>query len=304
MLQTMTQSAEETESKIVACDRLPSLGSINFALQNLLGRDDSSVDQIAQSVSRDPSLTARVLKLTNSPFYGLRNEAQSLDQAIFYLGVAQIQRLVMASPIIDQFAGVAEGMNFSWKEFWKHSMAVASVSQELYSFGNMGGGSDQSGYLAGLVHDVGKIAIAVSMPEEFLSIQRRVAESDRDLREVEQDCLGLDHSQVGALYFKSQKMPEFLIDSTRYHHCPSEAEENQRLAAVVYIANLAVKGAGIGASGSVQAVKPNLWRTVEAWKYLSPDSGSKTTQRLLRNIDKLLLKLPELVAEMVSDRRL
>ena len=141
------------------------------------------------------------------------------------------------------------------------------------------------------------------MPEEFLAIHRRVAESDRDLCEVERECLGLDHSEVGALYFKNQKMPEFLIGSTRYHHRPSEADENQRLAAVVYIANLAVRGASIGASGAVQNVKPSVWRTLEAWKYVSQAGDSKANQRLVRNIEKQLLRLPELTSEMVADRR-
>lgn len=297
-------SAEQTEAKILECDRLPSLGSINFALQSILSREDASVQQISESVSRDPSLTTRVLRLTNSPFYGLRNEALSLDQAIFYLGVTQIQRLVMASPIIDQFAGVAEGGSFSWKEFWKHSMAVATVSQELFNFGGVGGSGGQSGYLAGLVHDIGKIAIAISLPEEFLAIHRAVVETERELCEVEREFLGLDHAEVGSLYFKSQKMPGFLIHSTRYHHRPSEAEEDQRLAAVVYIANLAVRGGGIGASGAVREVKPAMWKTVEAWKYVNPSADSRSQMRLQRNIDKLLFKLPNLVAEMVADRKL
>ena len=295
-------TAEETEARILECTSLPSLGSINFALQNILSRDDSSVQQISLNVSRDPSLTARVLKLTNSPFYGLRNKAQSLDDAIFYLGVAQIQRLVMVSPIIDQFKGVPESINFSWKDFWKHSMAVATVAQELLNFGSFSGDGDQSGYLAGLVHDVGKIAIAMTLPETFMTIQKSVVTTQRELRDVERDYLGLDHSEIGALYFRAQKLPSFLTNATRYHHCPSQADEDQKLAAIVNIADLAVRSAEIGSSGALTTVKSSTWKSLDAWGYVLPKASSKVLGRIQRNIDKQLFKLPELVNEMVDDQ--
>ena len=128
---SMKLSASDTKSKLVECERLPSLSSINIALQRLLSRDDSSTQDISKMVRNDPSPTARILRLTNSAFYGLSGAVKNVDEAVFYLGVAQIQRLVLASPIIDHFDGVASELKFSWKEFWKHSVAVAMITQEL-----------------------------------------------------------------------------------------------------------------------------------------------------------------------------
>ena len=283
---SMKFSASDTKNKLVECDRLPSLSSINIALQKLLSRDDSSTQDISKMVRNDPSLTARILRLTNSAFYGLSGAVKNVDEAVFYLGVAQIQRLVLASPIIDHFDGVASDLKFSWKEFWKHSVAVAMITQDLVDSGDSMYGDDTA-YLAGLIHDVGKIAIAVAFPESFVEIQKALKDSTAELIELEQDFLGMDHAEIGAFYFEAHKMPELLVETTRFHHSPDGAVEGQRIAAAVRIADLATRSANIGCGGNSVPVDPKEWRELDSWGLLVPESDPRSIEKAQRKVEKI-----------------
>ena len=291
-------SASDTKSKLEDCDRLPSLSSINIALQRLLSRDDSSTQDISKMVRNDPSLTARILRLTNSAFYGLSGAVKNVDEAVFYLGVAQIQRLVLASPIIDHFDGVANELKFSWKGFWKHSVAVAMITQELVDNGDSMYGDDTA-YLAGLIHDVGKIAIAVAFPESFIEIQKTLRKSKADLTELEHDFLGMDHAEIGAFYFETHKMPELLVETTRFHHLPEGADEGQKIAAAVRVADLAARSAHIGCGGNTAVVEPQEWKELESWDLLVPGANPRSIDKAQRRVDKLLISIPQMIGHLV-----
>jgi putative nucleotidyltransferase with HDIG domain len=297
-VESIRLTASETKSRLVDCDRLPSLSSINIALQRLLSREDSSTQDISAMVRNDPSLMARILRLTNSAFYGLSGSVKNVDEAVFYLGVAQIQRLVLASPIIDHFDGIAEGVQFSWKEFWKHSVSVAMITQELVDNGDSMYGDD-SAYLAGLMHDVGKIAIAVAFPETFIEIQTILKDSRADLTELEVDFLGMDHAEIGAFYFDAHKMPEVLIETTRYHHLPESAEGGQRIAAAVRVADLATRSANIGCGGNTKPVETKEWKELDSWDFLVPEADPRSIEKAQRKVDKLLISIPQMVGHLV-----
>lgn len=290
-------SVSEAKSRLAECDRLPSLSSINFALQMLLSRDDSSTQDISALVRNDPSLAARILRLTNSAFYGLAESVKTVEEAVFYLGVSQIQRLVLASPIIDQFEGTAEDVGISWREFWKHSVAVAVITQELTEQG--AGSNDEAAYLAGLVHDVGKIAIAIVFPESFLEIQNLQQTTGARLGELELEYFGMDHAEIGAFYFESHNMPAQLVETTRYHHEPRKAAQEQRIAAAVYLSDLAARSANIGFGGNGRAVEPSDWKERDEWELLVPNANPRGIEKAQRKVDKLLINLPSMVKELV-----
>src|SRR6266511_970838 len=98
---------EQVENRLKYCPRLPSLSTINSALRELLGADQRYTSQVAEIIRRDPSLTARLLRLVNSVYYGLSTPVNSIEEAVFYLGVRQIRQLVMVTPIIEDFQKLA-----------------------------------------------------------------------------------------------------------------------------------------------------------------------------------------------------
>src|SRR5687768_1027233 len=117
--------------KVKNCPRLPSLRSIETALKDLLHADNRFTTQISEVIRRDPSLTARLLRLVNSVYYGLTSPVNSIEEAVFYLGVRQIRQLAMVTPIIEDFQKLAGKSPFPWRSFWQHCIATAILTREV-----------------------------------------------------------------------------------------------------------------------------------------------------------------------------
>ena len=152
---------------------LPSLSSINKALQGLLMAEQRYSAQISEIIRRDPSLTSRLLRLVNSVYYGLTTPVNSIEEAVFYLGVRQIRQLTMVTPIIEDFQRLTRQCAFPWRDFWLHCIGTAILTREVIS--SVHAPADDSDYVAGLVHDVGKIVMAWSFPEHFTEIHRQAS---------------------------------------------------------------------------------------------------------------------------------
>src|SRR5271155_4223581 len=173
----------QIENRLRSCPCLPSLGSIEFALKELLGADQRYTSQIAEIIRRDPSLTARLLRLVNSVYYGISTPIKSIEEAVFFLGVRQIRQLAMVTPIIEDFQKLAGNSRFAWREFWQHSIATALMTREAIDIVQSQKG--EIDYVAGLIHDVGKIAMASAFPEHFAEIYIQQNDSGKDLLEIE-----------------------------------------------------------------------------------------------------------------------
>src|ERR1700744_3685697 len=115
----------QIDARLSGCACLPSLGTIDSALRELLGADQRYTTQIAEIIRRDPSLTSRLLRLVNSVYYGMAKPVRNIEEAVFYLGVRQIRQLAMVTPIIEDFQRLAEGRRFPWRQFWRHCIATA-----------------------------------------------------------------------------------------------------------------------------------------------------------------------------------
>src|ERR1043166_8628992 len=144
-------SRPQIERRLQLCPRLPSLSTINSALRELLSADQRYTSQVAEIIRRDPSLTARLLRLVNSVYYGLSSPVNSIEEAVFYLGVRQIRQLVMVTPIIEDFQRLTHQCAFPWREFWQHSIGTAILTREVIS--TVQTPNDERDYLAGPRHD-------------------------------------------------------------------------------------------------------------------------------------------------------
>ena len=295
-------SREQIERRLKHCARLPSLSSINSALRELLGADQRYTSQVAEIIRRDPSLTARLLRLVNSVYYGLATPVNSIEEAVFYLGVRQIRQLVMVTPIIEDFQKLAGSAPFPWRDFWQHCIGTAMLTREVISALRVP--TDEVDYVAGLVHDVGKIAMAAACPEHFHAIYIQPADPAKDPRQVERQILGMDHCELGALYLKSHHLPDALVDVAHFHHEPERAAHHAHLVAAVQIANLMVRQAGIGSSGNRTPGSEDDWLNVSGWNILFPDHGDpekrESEKALARaNLKRSLDRLPTILDGLV-----
>ena len=295
-------SRDQIENRLKYCPRLPSLGSINSALRELLNADQRYTSQVAEIIRRDPSLTARLLRLVNSVYYGLSTPVNSIEDAVFYLGVRQIRQLVMVTPIIEDFQKLAGKSTFAWREFWQHCIGTAILTREVIS--TLRAPTDEVDYVAGLIHDVGKIAMASACPEHFELIHQPGQMANTNLMEREREILGLDHCEVGAMYLRSHNLPDALVDVARFHHAPERAAHHAQLVAAVQIADLMVRNRGIGNSGNAEPVNDTDWLKAKGWNILYPeqeDSDKAESEKSLARatLKRSLERLPTILEGLV-----
>lgn len=285
------------EKRLAACPSLPSLSSINKALQGLLQAEQRYSAHISEIVRRDPSLTSRLLRLVNSVYYGLATPVNSIEEAVFYLGVRQIRQLTTVTPIIEDFQRLSRQCAFPWRQFWQHCIGTAILTREVVSMAQTP--VDESDYVAGLVHDVGKIIMAWSFPDHFSEIHRQAELGQRELLEIENEVLGVDHGELGALYLERHRLPELMVDSVRFHHCPEKAGNHQLIIASVQIADLLMRNAQIGCSGNYVEVTQDQCLQASGWHILFPNMQDAHEAIARASFKRSLERLPHILEGLV-----
>jgi HD-like signal output (HDOD) protein len=290
-------SSKEIHTQLARCPSLPSLGSINKALQGLLVTESRYTAQIAEIIRRDPSLTSRLLRLVNSVYYGLNTPINSIEEAVFYLGVRQIRQLAMVTPVIEDFQRLTRQCTFPWREFWQHCIGTAIMTREVTS--NVPGPTDDNDYVAGLVHDIGKIVMAWSFPDHFSEIHRRAQAGTQPVSEIEEEVLGVNHSELGALYLERHRLPELMIYSARYHHCPEKAPQFRHVITAVQVADLLLRSEGIGNSGDYVPVTREQCFSAPVWNLLLANTPPAEHALTKAAVSRTLEQIPVMLEGMV-----
>ncbi len=287
----------EIEQRIARCPRPPSLARINETLRDLLRADQRYTSQISDVIRRDPSLTARMLRLVNSVYYGLETPVNSIEEAVFYLGVKQIRQLATATPIIEDLQRLAGDTAFPWREFWQHCIGTALLTREVLS--GVRAPNDETDYVAGLVHDMGKIVMAAGFPEYFQEVRRRTNESPCAIAEVELEVLGISHDELGAIYLQHHRLPTLLVEAAQFHHAPERATEHQVTVAAVQVADTLIRHAKIGHSGNTEEVAPDQWERTAGWNILFANKDEPTVSLTRASLNRAVARLPELLEGLV-----
>lgn len=235
-LEPSRYSDVDIQGRIDAIPRLASLRSISHALNELLNAEYSLTAQIAEIIRRDPSLTSRLLRLVNSVFFGMSQKIASIEEAVLYLGVRQIRELSLATPVIEDFESISKGRSeFEWRDLWQQSIGAALLTREILSNTEMAY-EDDTDYLVGLLHKVGKIAMAAAFPEEFANIHREPYKNDLALRIAERTIIGWDYTQMGAYYLERNNLDKTIVNAVRWQSMPERAERAAPMAAAIQLA--------------------------------------------------------------------
>jgi putative nucleotidyltransferase with HDIG domain len=238
-VQQVDGAIEQKVSRIVGgITNLPTPPIVFTQIQKVLGDPNTSAFNIASILQEDPAMSARVLKMTNSVYYGLTRTVESIKQAVIIIGMEAIRNLVLSASVFDMFKEEQIDQEFQ-DFFWRHSLATAFAArlmahtlQEKQQF------DPEAGFSAGLLHDIGKMVISLYMPEEAAKIKALVAQNpERTERSCELEILGFDHTLIGAELAKRWALPAKLQDAIRYHHDLSvEIAADQPL---IFLINLA-----------------------------------------------------------------
>lgn len=285
------------ESRLQNCPRLPSLGSINSVLRELVNAEQCFTSQMADVIRRDPSMTTRLLRMVNSVYYGLSLPISSIEEAVFYLGVRQVRRLAMVTPVVEDLQKLVVSTGFSWHGFWQHCVSTAILTPEI--LGDVQQSVDEIDYVSGLLHDVGKIVMAAAFPEHFAEVQRGMSQPGKDILAVEEETLGMNHCDLGAMYLRRHSLPEAAVLAARYHHAPEKAMRCQRQVAAVQVADLLVRHAGIGSSGNPAPVSETDWSESVGWNLLFPQQQEEERAMAQANLNRCIERLPAILEGLV-----
>ena len=282
------------------CPKLASLQSVNHALRDLVRSEGSLNSQIAEVIRRDPSLSARLLRMVNSVYFGLSTRVNNIEEAVFFLGLRQIRELSMATPIIEEIDQLKQATSptLPWKELWTHSIATAILTREILASTALHI-DDDTDYLVGLLHNVGKVVMAYAFPEELRTLIDTPAASPAEFCQRERELLGWDHAAIGAQYLTRHQLSEEIIFAVRYHSAPELAPKHQLFAAAVQVADHLARYAGIGGGfEQVDPVEADTWLLLPGWNILfgadGPESGLARA-----SIANSLQKLPAMLQGLI-----
>ncbi|MHC4473385.1 MAG: HDOD domain-containing protein, partial [Planctomycetota bacterium] len=195
-------------------DSIPTLPLALAALSAATEGEERSASEVARLVESDPALTAKVLKVINSPFYGLSCKISTLAHAIAMLGVPAIRKLAAG---IASFGEVqSEAAALDKPRFWQHSLAVATAARTIAK--EVGYDLPEEAFIGGLLHDVGKLVIDVYAPDEYTRLLEDAGDDPTEMAAAERRALEMDHAQVGSLVAEQWNLPKVLKAAIQFHH--------------------------------------------------------------------------------------
>jgi putative nucleotidyltransferase with HDIG domain len=230
---------------------LPSLPSILVDLIGSFERDDLDAATLAEKMSRDQALAAKTLRLANSSFYGLPGKVRTVRQAVVVLGFDSARALAVASSVIATF-GDSGFRRIDVAGFWRHSIAAALCARSLARHANV----DQDyAFIAGLLHDIGRLVLASSFPDDYAQAVAYCERMDTTMSEAELHVLGVDHQRIGQMLAEAWKFPPAIQRAIGEHHAPA-VDELCDVPGVVHAANAMVQALDLG--GGEHVAVPRL----------------------------------------------
>ena len=230
-------SKKSVSAIIKKIEAMPTLPTVTFQVMELTGDSKSSANDLMKIISADISLTTKILKIANSPFYGLTREISSLQHALTVLGFKEIRNLVISTVAVENFKDLEQDGKFDVKKFWKHSFCCGLAAKIIAtSFMNKG----NELFVAGLLHDIGKLVIYIAFPDEFMKQQE--AMSSLKLKylsfSAEKNFFAMSHDEVGMKLLQRWMFPEDLIAAVGFHHQPQFAFGDHLYPIVVHVADI------------------------------------------------------------------
>lgn len=209
--------------RVLDSPQLPSLPAIALEIISLVQEDEADVDKIAETISLDPALSSKMLKTVNSSFYGLPKTVASVHQAVIVLGLNSVKTLALGFSLVNNLTD-AGGEGFDHMAFWRRSLFCATAAKQLCERLHIVQAEEV--FIASLLQDVGMMALAQVLGEEYVEVVKQSGEDHRKLSQAERDKLGGDHTDIGAALAESWGLPPLLVESIRLHERPDDAPEN------------------------------------------------------------------------------
>ena len=269
-------------TRIENVDNLPTISGTLKRLLEALQNPRISLGEIGAFIANDPALTTRVLRMVNSPIYGFPRRISSVKQGVILLGINVVKGLLLGVSVFDLIQKGMVGL-------WEHSMACGIAARLIAQERGLKEPEEISA--AGLLHDMGKVILALKFREEYGQIIMDAKNSGMTIFAAEKEFFHITHADAGTWIGQKWNFPQTLLDVIAHHHDPSSARTAPLETAIVHVADVLVRARGFGFAGDgvVQPV------SVAAWEMLSLSEGAIT--RILRETEESLEEAEELFSE-------
>ncbi len=234
-----------TLDQIVAkVDELPSLPHIVVRVMELTEDPDSTAFDINEVINQDQNMTAQVLRMANSVYYGYSRRIATVTDAIVLIGFNAVRSIVLAASVSKILKKELSGYVMGEGELWRHSQGAAVFARLLAKKAKFR--SVELAYTATLLHDIGKLVLNSYLSDSYQEVLKVVNEEKLPFNEVEDNLFGYNHATVGGKVAEKWNLPNDLVEAIAYHHHPEKAEMNPQLTAIVHISDAVALQMGMG----------------------------------------------------------
>lgn len=221
---------------------LPSMPIILSRIIEITHNPDMSAQDLANAVMTDQSLTSRMLRLANSAYFHRMQKVETVTDAILTLGFGYVRNLAASASLLEAMFPRRVFPGFDWQAMWLHSVTCAIASEEIFSHvAGFDRRKDETVFIAGLLHDIGKLALACTLPLRFMAVVEGCRKRKEDMLIVETDFLSTNHAEVGQYVTEQWGFPEKLVQAIACHHTPECAAQYSDLARAVCAADMLAK---------------------------------------------------------------
>jgi len=275
----MTLSAEALIDKSLSLVSPPTTYN---KVSSLLNDPHSSATDISTIISLDPALTARLLKIVNSAFYGFPSHIDTISRAITIIGTRELSHLILATSVIHAFKGIPKSL-VDIDSFWRHSLACASAAKLLAS--QCGETTTERFFISGLLHNIGSLVLYQTQPELAKQAIQAAKNDNVYIFEAEKRLFGFDHTEVGQALVKAWHLPDSLETVVRYHHNPSKTERFKSEVAIIHIADIIVsrEQLGLKCEHKIAPIDPDLLTLLN----IEQDVLSEVVKQVTEQLDEL-----------------
>ncbi len=296
--------ADPVREAVGALGPLPTLPEIYDELVAALDSESSTAEEVGKIVERDPAVSAKLLQLVNSAFFGLSRPVRSPVQATRMLGLDLVREVALASALFSRFDPErvrALGLD----DVWHHSVRVARVAREVVPILDLDPARAEDARLASFLHDLGRIALGAGLPDAYGEVLARAREEGIAIHQAERQVLGVTHAEVGASLVGLWGFPDSLVESIAFHHYPlARGEPAADVLAAVHLANaIAGSAPGGGSAGGASADGERVDRDLACLLALCPAADAGYVARLELGPDRIarLLELARAEGAMGAD---
>jgi HD-like signal output (HDOD) protein len=200
---------------------LPSLPSLYFEIMRELGSPENTLDRVGETIAKDPGMTAKMLQLVNSAFFGLGRQITDPTEAVLQLGLETIKSLVLGIHVFTELEPAKSGP-ISAEALWRHSLATAGAARRIAQLERQEKRIVEESFTGGLLHDIGRLALLANVPKEYREAFEKAKQTGRSLVDAEREVFGTSHEEVGGYLLGLWGLPVSLVESAVYHREPSQ----------------------------------------------------------------------------------